>query len=97
MCVYCGCELMRMRVWHVNAHYTVYGGLFLPSWVSDLPALIGFHWAWTAHRTGTTHFILGLYWKLIPVVPVHLQLSGHKKIPKNISCRILTYLHSKTK
>lgn len=71
-----------MRVWRVSADYTVYGGhtgLFLPSWVPDLPALIGFHLGWTAHRTGTTHFILGLYWRVIPAVPVHLQLSSYKE------------------
>lgn len=55
---------MRVHVWHVNADYTVYGGLtglFLPSRVSDLPALIRFHQGWTAH------FILGLYWTVIPI------------------------------
>lgn len=88
VCVYCRCELLRMPVWHVDVDYTVCGGLtglFLSSWMPDLPALIGFHRGWTAHRTGTSHFILGLDWMVIPAVPVHLQLNGYKKNPKKHS------------
>lgn len=48
----------------------------------DLPALIGFHRGWTAHRAETTHFILGLHWMVIPAVPVNLQLRGYNKIQK---------------
>lgn len=91
-CVHClihsgvsWCELMHTRLWHVT-DYTVHAGftgLFLPSRVSDLPAVIMFHLGWTAQRTRTNHFSLGLYWRLIPAVLLHFQYCGYIKTSKS--------------
>ncbi len=60
-CVKCECEVPRMRV---SCRWWLHWGLsrlFPPSWVPDLPALIGFHRGSAAHRAAATHFILGLH------------------------------------
>lgn len=74
VCVYV-CEVCHCLL-HVYGGLT---GLFLPSWVPDLPAMIRFHQSWMAHRTVTTHFSSGLNWGLIPAVPAHSWISKKKK------------------
>lgn len=83
------CRFMRLYCWLYGLRACVYVlsmlitrcmldsvNCFVRSRAPDLPALIRFHRGRSAHRTGTTHFRLGLCWRGTLSVCRHLQPKG---------------------